>query len=96
MDADARCLGRQLVDQERELDSLFAAGQITPEALARLTGAVALTEGQLRAVHLAAHLKMQAILTPEQIARYDQLRGYTAAGEMPTGVNAPSPGDHRP
>lgn len=83
-------------DQERALDSLFAAGRITPEMLARLTGAIALTEGQLRAVHLAAHLQMKAILTPEQIARGDQLRGYTAADGIPIGVNAPAPGDHRP
>ncbi len=95
MDADAKRLGQSLVDQERELDGLFAAGRITPTELTRLTGAIAATEGQLREVHLGAHLKMKALLTPEQIARYDQLRGYTAAdGASATGT--PLPGDHHP
>lgn len=88
MDGEARRLGRQLIDQERELDGLFASGRIGPEELDRLAGAIAAIEGQLREVHLAAHLQMKAILTPAQVARYDELRGYAAPG------SAPAP--HRP
>ncbi len=84
MDGEARRLGRQLVDQERDLDGLFAGARIGPEELDRLTGAIAATEGQLREVHLAAHLRMKALLTPAQVARYDELRGYAARGGTPT------------
>ncbi len=33
-------------------------------------------EGELRAVHLAAHLKQKIILSEQQVNLYDQLRGY--------------------
>ena len=37
--------------------------------------------GRLRAVHLGYHLRMVDLLTPEQIAAYDRLRGYGQADE---------------
>jgi hypothetical protein len=40
------------------------------------TGAIAELQGRLRAVHLSAHLETRALLNPDQIARYEQLRGY--------------------
>jgi len=46
---------------------------------------------ELRRVHLQAHLEQAAILTPERIAAYDALRGYTGAENS----NAPLPHDHR-
>ena len=79
MQQEAQRLGKQLVDLEAELDGTFRSGQITPAVLADLTNEIATVEGQLRTTHLAAHLKTKEVLTPEQVARYDQLRGYTAA-----------------
>ena len=76
MRAAAIPLGAGIVERERALDRAFADGRITADELNRATGDSAALQGRLRAVHLMAHLEMREILTPEQIARYDALRGY--------------------
>jgi Spy/CpxP family protein refolding chaperone len=76
MDAAAKPLGAELVEHERLLDQLFAKGEITPERLAAETAAIGCLEGHLRSVHLAAHLETRALLSVDQIALYEQLRGY--------------------
>jgi hypothetical protein len=60
------------------LDQLFAKGEITLERLNAETTAIGDIQGRLRAVYLAAHLETRSILTPEQVALYDKLRGYNA------------------
>ena len=80
MSAAARPLGAKLIDRERLLDQLFAKGEITPERLSAETTAIGDIQGRLRAVHLAAHLETRSILTPEQVALYDDLRGYAGTG----------------
>ncbi|HEX8633219.1 MAG TPA: periplasmic heavy metal sensor [Pyrinomonadaceae bacterium] len=72
-------LGRQIVERERELDAMFAAGEIDTNRLHAATAAIAQLQGALRAAHLAAHLETRRLLSPAQIKRYDELRGYTAA-----------------
>jgi len=47
-------------------------------ALASLVKEASRLEGELRFVHLKAHVELRAVLTPEQVARYDALRGYRA------------------
>ena len=92
MQGEAQELGRQLVDLEAELDRGFRAATLSEAELARLTGEIAAVEGRLRATHLAAHLQTKAILTPEQVARYDQVRGYTPAdSDAPPANEQPSP-----
>jgi len=76
MSAAAKPLGAQLIDHERALDQRFAKGEITPDHLAAETTAIGELEGRLRSVHLAAHLETRALLNPDQIARYQKLRGY--------------------
>jgi hypothetical protein len=76
MSAAAKPLGGELVAQEQALDQLFAKGDITPDQLTTTTAAIAELQGRLRAVHLAAHLETRALLNADQIARYQQLRGY--------------------
>ena len=78
MSAAAKPLGGELIAQEQALDQLFANGDITPDRLAAATAAIAELQGRLRAVHLSAHLETRALLNPDQIARYEQLRGYGA------------------
>ena len=80
MSAAARPLGDELIDRERALDQLFAQREITPERLTAATAAIGDVQGRLRAVHLAAHLETRAVLSTEQIAQYDKLRGYTETG----------------
>jgi Spy/CpxP family protein refolding chaperone len=79
MKAQAVALGERLIGQEAELDRLFATRTIDAAALDRATAAIAATEGALRAVHLRHHLAMMDLLTPAQVRRYGELRGY--AGE---------------
>lgn len=76
MSAAAKPLGAELIERERTLDELFAKGDISPDRLAAATADIAELQGRLRAVHLAAHLETRALLDPDQIARYQQLRGY--------------------
>jgi len=64
MSAAAKPLGGELIAQEQTLDRLFA------------TATIAELQGHLRLVHLAAHLETRALLDTNQIARYQQLRGY--------------------
>ncbi len=80
MQADAMRLGAQIVDTEAALDQAFAARSIDVSLLTELTARSAALEGELRAVHLRAHLAVTALLTAEQIHAYDVLRGY-ADGE---------------
>ena len=72
----ALSIGRQIVEAERTLDRAFVNGAIEPATLRSQVGAIATLQGELRAVHLEVHLAQHALLTPEQITRYDALRGY--------------------
>ena len=74
---EARVLGAEIVAAERELDALFAEGQATQAAVAALTDRLGALQGRLRAVHLQAHVAMRQVLSADQIAAYDRLRGYT-------------------
>src|SRR5262249_51127627 len=69
-------IGRQIVEAERPLDRAFANAAIEPATLRSQIGAIATLQGELRAAHLEAHLAQHALLTPEQITRYNMLRGY--------------------
>ncbi|UFJ41127.1 hypothetical protein LOK74_00770 [Brevibacillus humidisoli] len=76
MTSEAKTLGKRLVELESQLDKSFASGWITEEELTAIVNQIAMVEGQLRTVHLQTHLKTKEILSPEQVARYDVLRGY--------------------
>lgn len=76
MRARAAELGARLVEQEAELDHLFAEARIDDAALQRALHEIALTQAELRASHLRAHLSMRELLTARQVAEYDRLRGY--------------------
>jgi hypothetical protein len=80
MKAETIPLGDRLINQEAELDGLFATRQVTPTTLAAATDAIGRTHGMLRAAHLKYHLMTAALLSEEQIRRYDELRGYGDQG----------------
>ena len=77
MQRDARRLAAQIVAEEEALDALFADGNATLDEIDESTASIATLRGQLRAVHLRAHVAMREALTDEQAATYDRLRGYT-------------------
>jgi Spy/CpxP family protein refolding chaperone len=79
MSAGARPLGAEILRLERDLDGNFASGLVAEDALAAETEAIGALQGRLRAIHLTAHLATRAVLTPVQIARYQELRGYTTS-----------------
>ena len=74
--AEARRLGAAILEKESLLDRRFAHRHIDEAALRRLTGEIGALQGELRFVHLVAHLRVASILTREQIDAYDALRGY--------------------
>ncbi len=76
MSAEAIRLGRSFVEKEAELNRLFGDARVDSANLQRLVGETARLQGELRLSHLRAHLQMRAILTPQQITRYNELRGY--------------------
>lgn len=76
MKAEAMPLGAKLIEQEADLDKQFATRTVTPESLRASTAAVAATQGILRETHLKYHLSTGNILTPSQMTKYAELRGY--------------------
>ena len=76
MHVEAVALGEQIVEFERELDDLFRAGKIDDVSLERNLADLGVTQGELRRVHLAAHLRTKALLSADQIDRYSRARGY--------------------
>jgi Spy/CpxP family protein refolding chaperone len=76
MKAEAVPLGAKLIEQEADLDKQFASRTVTPENLRASTAAVAATQGTLRETHLKYHLSTGNILTPSQMTKYAELRGY--------------------
>lgn len=86
MKAETVPLGEALIAAETDLDRQFAARTITPASLSAATDAIGAAQGRLRAAHLKYHLAMLEALTPEQVRRYGELRGYATA----------APAGHRP
>ncbi len=76
MEAQAKAAGLEVIEAERALDTLFRDKLATPEAVSAAVTKAALAQGKLRETHLRYHLSMMDVLTAEQIAAYNQLRGY--------------------
>jgi len=76
MAARAVPLGAEVIAAEAALDLLFSSSIATPEAVAEASGRVGRLRGELRAVHLAAHIGMRDALSEDQRRRYARLRGY--------------------
>src|SRR5947208_12240219 len=72
MKAEAIPLGEQLIVQEADLDKQFANRTIN-------TGAIGATHAALRRAHLKYHLFTVEVLTPAQVQRHAELRGYSGA-----------------
>ena len=85
MRAEAIPLGDKLIAQEAELDRQFANKTISPASLADSMAAIGTTQAELRQAHLKYHLSTAEALTPAQVQRYGELRGYKAGIQHPHG-----------
>ena len=74
--AEARRLGERVIAAERELDALFASRTATAETVDRVVAGWGAATARLRAEHLKTHLETTALLTPAQVERYVEVRGY--------------------
>jgi hypothetical protein len=68
--------GRLLVMEEQALDEAFADESITAEYLKTMLAEIARLEGEIRYVHLEAHLQQKQLLSQHQAHQYEILRGY--------------------
>lgn len=83
MEATSIKFGRLLVDEERKLDGLFAAKRITPDVLTASLDQIGALQARIRAAHLEAHIAQAEVLTQDQTARYNRLRGYASSQPSP-------------
>ena len=88
MKTEAVPLGERLIAEEAALDGQFRDRTATSGSLGAATEAIGATQAVLRAAHLRYHLLMLDVLTPDQVRRYGELRGYAgAAGSSHQGVH---------
>jgi hypothetical protein len=76
-------IGERIISEETALDRLFTEQRITPASLEAAVARIGVAQGELRAAHLRYHLAMSEILSPAQISRYAELRGYAESGSRP-------------
>lgn len=76
MHAEAVRIGNSLIAMERDLDRLFATKLVDSPKLRLAVSEIARLQGELRNVHLQAHLEMRKLLSGDQIRKYVSLRGY--------------------
>ena len=77
MNSEAKILGNSLITLEADLEQLFREEKIDQTNLVELTSQISDVDGQLRALHLGAHLTMKDVLIGKQVQEYDVLRGYS-------------------
>ena len=76
MKAETVQIGERIITKESVLDHLFAARLVTQISLNAITSEIGAARGELRSAHLRYHLAITEILSPAQLTRYADLRGY--------------------
>lgn len=81
--------GERLIAAEKALEAAFATGRVDETSLRRLLAEAESARTQLRFIHLSQHYKTVQFLQPEQIKRYNILRGYAEdpCKNIPSGHN---------
>lgn len=81
----ATATGEQFINAEATLSAAFEQKDLSAETLHALLTDAANARAELRFVHLSRHLSTPDLLSPEQIKKYNLLRGYmNAAAEQAT------------
>jgi hypothetical protein len=78
MKTQARRLGEEIVAAEAALDAGFKSGQADKAFIQTTTARISQLQGELRAVHLIAHLMTRQVLSDQQVVAYNHARGYAA------------------
>jgi Spy/CpxP family protein refolding chaperone len=76
MHAKAIAAGRRYLSAQEALEKDFRARRLTSTSLAARVAEVNRLRAVLETVHLAAHLATASVLTPDQTAHYNKMRGY--------------------
>jgi hypothetical protein len=76
MKAETIPIGKRIIEEETAFDRLFSEKRVTRASLDAATARIGVAQGELRAAHLRYHFAMVGVLSPEQIVRYAELRGY--------------------
>jgi hypothetical protein len=85
MSTTAKRVGSAIIAIEQDIDEAFDNKTITQENLKSMLDKSADLYGQLRFVHLSAHLDTIQMLTAEQVQMYNTMRGYDSGS---TGNNS--------
>lgn len=78
MRAEAIVAGERLIAAEAALDDAFLRGGLDDARLSALIASAEEARADLRLVHLSRHLSTPALLTADQVAQYQVLRGYAS------------------
>jgi Spy/CpxP family protein refolding chaperone len=76
MKAKAKTLGEGYIKAEQAVDQAFKSGAADAAVVAARVAEANRLLGEVRLSHLEAHVEITPLLTPEQHARYAELRGY--------------------
>lgn len=81
--------GERLISAEKALETAFASGKVNESSLRRLLADAESARTELRFIHLSQHFKTVQYLKPEQINRYNIVRGYAEdpCKNIPVGHN---------
>jgi Spy/CpxP family protein refolding chaperone len=68
--------GERLIAAEAAIEKAFASGRVDETVLRKLLAEAEAVRSELRFIHLSQHARTVRFLKPEQIQRYNVLRGY--------------------
>lgn len=76
MQTEAIAAGARLIETEEAIETAFRAGGLDDARLRSLIAQAETARAELRFIHLSRHLSTPPLLSADQIARYNSLRGY--------------------
>jgi len=80
---EAQAKGKEILEAEADLAQRFRDARIDEASLHETLYRIGQLRAELRFIHLRTHLTTRALLTADQIARYNTVRGYEGSGGGP-------------
>jgi hypothetical protein len=90
MQTEAIAAGARLIAAEEAIEAAFRAANLDDARLRALIAQAEEARAELRFIHLSRHLSTPPLLSADQIAKYNTLRGYGSdpCANVPAGHNA--------